>query len=375
MRWRLNRLLKKVGKSKFMVRGYINGKQSFNFALPSLKNGAEKSSQTIRREWRPFVELNEKQLRWDENHVEIRRITQEITETGAREEQYWHQRSRIKWLSKGGAYTAFFHQSTLARRRQNCILRIKGDDGCWHVGEPAVRRAFEEYFKNLFTSEAQSINGDILDCVDSVISQTTNDNLLQAITMEEIKEAAMQMGGLKAPGPDGYQGIFFHKYWDTIYDEVRGITEDFFLKNQSLGALNITNLVLIPKIPNPKGVSHFRPISLCNFSFKIVSKVMANRLKVFLPQIISPAQNAFDYDPGKYLGLPTMWGRSKKEALQFVKEKLLRKLSRWKQSLLSQAGREVLIKAVAQAVPNYPMGVFLFPKTLRTKMESEIANF
>ncbi|BBH03133.1 Ribonuclease H-like superfamily protein [Prunus dulcis] len=67
-------------------------------------------------------------------------------------------------------------------------------------------------------------------------------------------------------------------------------------------------------------------------------------------------------DPGKYLGLPTMWGRSKKEALQFVKEKLLRKLSRWKQSLLSQAGREVLIKAVAQAVPNYPMGVFLFPK-------------
>ncbi|CAL9020040.1 unnamed protein product [Prunus brigantina] len=265
---------------------------------------------------------------------------------------------------------------------------------------------FEEHFKNLFTSEDQPINGDILHCVDSVISQATNDNLLQAITMEEIKEAAMQMGGLKAPGPDGYQGIFFHKYWDTIYDEVRGITVDFFSNNQSLGALNTTNLVLIPKIPNPEGVSHFRPISLCNFSFKIVSKVMANRLKVFLPQIISPGQNAFQInfgkssiffspntpasirtelgailgmtmvdDPGKYLGLPTMWGRSKKEALQFVREKLLRKLSGWKQSLLSQAGREVLIKAVAQAVPNYPMGVFLFPKSFCTKMESEIANF
>ncbi|CAB4271876.1 unnamed protein product [Prunus armeniaca] len=98
--------------------------------------------------------------------------------------------------------------------------------------------------------------------------------------MEEIKEAAMQMGGLKAPGPDGYQGIFFHKYWDTIYDEVRGITEDFFLNNWSFGALNITNLVLIPKIPNPERVSHFRPISICKFSFKIVSKVMANRLKL-----------------------------------------------------------------------------------------------
>ncbi|CAB4271875.1 unnamed protein product [Prunus armeniaca] len=124
------------------------------------------------------TELNEKQLRWDENHAEIRRITQEITETGVREEQYWHQWSRIKWLSKGDANTAFFHQSTLAHRRQNCILRIKGDDGRWHVGEQAIRRVFEEHFKNLFTSEAQFINGDILDCVDSVISQTTNDNLL-----------------------------------------------------------------------------------------------------------------------------------------------------------------------------------------------------
>ncbi|CAL9019873.1 unnamed protein product [Prunus brigantina] len=54
-------------------------------------------------------------------------------------------------------------------------------------------------------------------------------------------------------------------------------------------------------------------------------------------------------DPGKYLGLPTMWGRSKKEVLQFVREKLLHKLSRWKQSLLSQVDREVLIKSVAQA--------------------------
>ncbi|KAI5335699.1 hypothetical protein L3X38_025833 [Prunus dulcis] len=80
-------------------------------------------------------------------------------------------------------------------------------------------------------------------------------------------------------------------------------------------------------------------------------------------------------DPGKYLGLPTMWGRSKKEAMQFVREKLLRKLSGWKQSLLSEASKEVLIKAVAQAVPNYPMGVFLFPKMFCTKMEFEIANF
>ena len=114
------------------------------------------------------------------------------------------------------------------------------------------------------------VDDDILDCVACVVTQATNDNLLQEINIEEIKEATMQMGGLKAPSPDGYQGVFYHKYWDIIHNEIRGIMDDFFVNNRSPASLNNTILVLIPKIPNPEGVSHFRPISLCNFSFKIV---------------------------------------------------------------------------------------------------------
>ncbi|BFG24970.1 hypothetical protein CerSpe_112440 [Prunus speciosa] len=51
-------------------------------------------------------------------------------------------------------------------------------------------------------------------------------------------------------------------------------------------------------------------------------------------------------DPGKYLGLPTIWGRSKREALLYIKERIMSKIQGWKQQLLSQAGREVLLKAV-----------------------------
>lgn len=61
------------------------------------------------------ADLKENQLRWDDNKAEIRQITQEINATWAREEQYWQQRSRIKWLLKGDANTSFFHHSTLAR--------------------------------------------------------------------------------------------------------------------------------------------------------------------------------------------------------------------------------------------------------------------
>lgn len=80
-------------------------------------------------------------------------------------------------------------------------------------------------------------------------------------------------------------------------------------------------------------------------------------------------------NPGLYLGLPMIWARSKYDALNFVKEKMVKKVQGWKQSILSQAGREVLIKAVASAIPMYPMSCFKFPKKICDKFNSILANF
>lgn len=80
-------------------------------------------------------------------------------------------------------------------------------------------------------------------------------------------------------------------------------------------------------------------------------------------------------NPGKYLGLPTIWGRSKVEALHYIKERVRAKLKGWKQEVLSSAGREVLIKAVATSIPAYPMSVFKFPKKVCSEINSTISKF
>jgi hypothetical protein len=69
--------------------------------------------------------------------------------------------------------------------------------------------------------------------------------------------------------------------------------QNFFRSGFLLKELNHTHLALIPKIENPSKVSHFRPISLSNFAYKIISKILANRLKPLLKKIISPHQSAF----------------------------------------------------------------------------------
>lgn len=68
-------------------------------------------------------------------------------------------------------------------------------------------------------------------------------------------------------------------------------------------------------------------------------------------------------NPGRYLGLPTEWGRNKTSTLDWIKERVMSKLQGWKEGLLNQAGKEVLIKAVIQAIPTYAKTMIKFPKT------------
>ena len=77
----------------------------------------------------------------------------------------------------------------------------------------------------------------------------------------------------------------------------------------------------------------------------------------------------------KYLELPSLIGGSKKKSFREIKEKLAGKLTGWKEKLLTKAGKEVLIKAVAQVIPTYAMSCFKIPNSLCDEMTSLIKNF
>ena len=77
----------------------------------------------------------------------------------------------------------------------------------------------------------------------------------------------------------------------------------------------------------------------------------------------------------KYLGLPSMIGWSKKLIFAEIKEKVYKKLAGWKGKFLSLGGKEILIKAVAQAIPSYMMSCFLLPKSLCEDLEREMRSF
>ncbi|BFG21045.1 hypothetical protein CerSpe_073190 [Prunus speciosa] len=113
---------------------------------------------------------------------------------------------------------------------------------------------------------------------------------------EEVSLAAHQLGAFKAPGPDGFQGSFYHKFWEDVKETVTGAAGDLFNGIAQMRIINQTFIALIPKVQAPETTSQFQPISLCNSSYKILSKVLANRIKSVLHEVISKSQTAFVQD-------------------------------------------------------------------------------
>ena len=114
--------------------------------------------------------------------------------------------------------------------------------------------------------------------------------------MEEVDIAIKQMASLKALGPDGMPPLFYQSFWQHIGPEVTEAVLSCLNSGTLLKSINHTFINLIPKVSNPKNVSEFRPINLCNVIYKIISKVIANRLKPFLNSIVLEAQSAFIAD-------------------------------------------------------------------------------
>ncbi|XP_042980196.1 uncharacterized protein LOC122310366 [Carya illinoinensis] len=126
-----------------------------------------------------------------------------------------------------------------------------------------------------------------------MVTPEMNFVLTKGISNEEIERAIFSMNGLGSPGPDGFPAIFYQNHWGVIGPDICATVKNAFLAAEWPKDFNATYITLIPKVKNPSRVTDFRPISLCNVIYKILAKVLANRLKLFLSQLISNTQNAF----------------------------------------------------------------------------------
>ena len=170
---------------------------------------------------------------------------------------------------------------------------LKLDSGVWVSSRIDIGGNFSSYFINIFSSSNLPIDAEMLDLFYPIISEKENVILSSIPTEEEVLEALASLGSTKAPGPNGFKALFYRKYWDYVKIEVLQCIWNFFQNNSLPINQNHSFIALVPKLSGTHIANQFRPISLCNIVYKIISKILASRLKVHLHKIISPLQSAF----------------------------------------------------------------------------------
>ena len=114
--------------------------------------------------------------------------------------------------------------------------------------------------------------------------------LSRTVLNEEIKATVFGINPLKAPEIDGLHALFYQSQWDVVGSSGCELVSNIFKGNPLPPELNKTLIVLIPKTNNPTNLRMFRPISLCPVMYKTVTKILANRLKGILPELIGLTQ-------------------------------------------------------------------------------------
>ncbi|XP_013589029.1 uncharacterized protein LOC106404232 [Brassica napus] len=224
---------------------------------------------------------------------EIAAALKELSDALKAEEMFWKQKSRVFWLREGVRNTKFFHALTKQRRARNKITQLLDANGNTVEDEEELVAISTSYFRQIFESSNPEDIEEALAQVPTTITGAMNDNLTAPVSEWEVKLALFAMHPEKAPGPDVMTALFYQKLWDIVKEDLTLMVNKFLFEGTMANRLNDTNICLIPKTTKPTKMAQFRPISLCNVSYKIISKLLCQRLKKVLPGLISETQSAF----------------------------------------------------------------------------------
>ncbi|KAL6572341.1 hypothetical protein OROMI_013299 [Orobanche minor] len=241
------------------------------------------------------VEIAEKDFDYDpstSNRSYLNKMNANLTLTLSMEEDFWKQKANMKWMLEGERNSKFFH-NLVKKKRQKIFLHCIRDNGCLITNPEDIQVSAVNYFSNCFAEQMPILDELDPNLVPKIITHDQNNMLCFTPTIDEIRNCVFDMEVDSVAGPDGFGIKFFQSCWDIISSDVFDAVVDFFSGSPMPRAFTTTTISLIPKNNNPQSWKDFRPISLCNSTYKIISKILSKRLATILPSFINSAQSGF----------------------------------------------------------------------------------
>ncbi|KAJ0941167.1 putative RNA-directed DNA polymerase [Helianthus annuus] len=278
------------------------GVRGFSSLLKALKNGIKEWRITMKDKEEEVVRGWVEAVEYLEQEAEVRNLSNQERELRANmrvQIKKFHvnmardlqQKARERWIRDGDENSSYFHAVCNINKGRS---RLNGlhIGGVWVKESDVLKEAIKNHFKKLFAEPIrrrpsfQNLGLNFLNDVQAA-------SLVQSFSESEVRDAIWSCDGSKAPGPDGFTTRFLRKFWAKLKPFVMSLMEDFYTRAEINAGSNPSFIVLLPKVEDPTELGDFRPISLIGLLYKIIAKVLANRLKPIFGKLISHTQSAF----------------------------------------------------------------------------------
>ena len=242
-----------------------------------------------------FLESKIKNIKTDVNHKidELLHYEELLRDVYNQEAQGIKVRSRAQWFEEGEQSTKYFHSLEKSNGKNKSWDRILNNNNELMCDTKDIIDVQVDFYKNLYSTDGVN-HSDREFFGQHVVRSVSTDNhnmLNREIQPEEIHNALRKMKNNKSPGPDGIIVEFYKLYWDVIKDDLYDVFETSYMSEELSYSQYLALIVLLYKKGLRESITNWRPISLSNTDIKILSKVLAERLKIVLPEIIETDQS------------------------------------------------------------------------------------
>lgn len=197
----------------------------------------------------------------------------------------------------GDRNIGFYHKTVIQHNSNNHIHYLRDEDDRFLGTISEIKTHAAAYFQKILGETVMHESPISVQSLGEVLSFRCSElqfaYLRREVSAVEIIGTIKSMPMNKSPGPDGYSIEFLRASWDTVGTDVISAISEFFRNGRLLKDLNTTTICLIPKMDAACRLGDFRPISCCNLLYKVITKILANRLKPILQSCISRNQAAF----------------------------------------------------------------------------------
>lgn len=181
----------------------------------------------------------------------------------------------------------------MVQRKRNKIHGLFVGKNAWCTDSEALKEEVQLFFNNLFCVDVQVIRNYFLENRTPTVATEDRLELVQSVSLDKVRCAVMIIHLFKALGADDFQAFFFKQYWHILGHNLHNMVAEAFRADWGGLSLLETLVVLIPNVEDPLRFGDLRPISLWNVAYKMITKVLVNRFRPLLVDLVSPFQGSF----------------------------------------------------------------------------------